>query len=542
MNEEKTTEKVACLECGKRMTYINNKHLMSHKMTAEEYHKKYPDALMKSALVTAKLKERSVKSNASRKGKPRSEEERAKIAAANKRNGLKRIGIKTGPMKQEQKDLLSAIQKKKYADGISVAYNLGKKISEETKKKISISLTGKVRKKESIAKQIATRKANGIPSSMKGKKHSQATKDLIAQKSSSWQHAKRPFLRSVMLPKIESANLNLLNTIDADIFELECCICGHIFTRTPQMFQPSKYHPEVCDQCFPLSKRSNAEIEIENLIRNFLPEEERIISGDMELISPLEIDIHVPSRKIAVEYCGLYWHSELYGKHRYYHRKKLETVNQKGIKLITIFEDEWINKRSIVENMLKNAFGVISTKIDARKCKIEEVSSEDANNFLKENHIQGRGRSVVRYGLYFENELVSLMTFSNSEISRKLTGWEINRFCSKLGINVRGAAAKLFSKFVKDHNPDIVTSYADLRWGTGNVYGFLGFEKIRNTVPNYWYIKANDIKRYHRYGLRKTDQDDPKQTEWEIRKSEGWNRIWDCGHAKWLWLNPVNQP
>lgn len=259
------------------------------------------------------------------------------------------------------------------------------------------------------------------------------------------------------------------------------------------------------------------------------------VRNDRKIIRPYELDIVDHTRLLAVEYCGIYWHSEKAGKDRFYHREKLDLCHAVGYRLITVFEDEWLNKRNIVESMVSNALGQNIEKINARSCEVKIIDSKTGNIFIEANHIQGRGRANVYYALYHGGEIVSLMSFSNNDISRRSVGWDINRFCSKLGMNVRGAAGKLFKAFVRDHNPEKVVSYADLRWGTGKVYGGIGFTHISDTLPNYWYFRDNEMKRYHRYGLRKNKEDDPSLTEWDNRQKQGWNRIWDCGHAKWVW-------
>jgi len=539
------TEKVSCVICQKQMTYINNRHLSSHGITAKEYHEKYPDHPLMTEKVAARLSERSVKSNASRKGVARSEQDLAAI-----REGISkrpsRVGIKMGPMSDEQKIKISETKKAMYADGTLICPTKGITLSDERKKAISESLKGRKGTEESKRKRRETHRANhdkGLHKSTKGRTLPQETRNKIGLKTTERYKRERAARREHMFEKIKVSNLKLLNAIDSDYFELECLKCGYQFKRRPMCFQPSKFHTDHCDQCFPISKRSLAEIELHDFVQSLIPNT-RIISSDVELIAPRELDILIPDFKFAIEYCGLYWHSEIMGKDRWYHYYKFKNCTEKGIRLITIFEDEWINNRPIVESMIRNALGLAVRKLDARKCTISKIESNIANDFLKQNHIQGRGRSNARYGLFYQNELVSVMTFSDSNISRKLEGWEINRFCSALGYSVRGGASRLFAAFIKDYAPETVVSFADLRWGEGKIYEKLGFErvvgkKLENTVPNYWYFQPKQMKRFHRYALRKNENDPVDQSEWEIRQQQGWNRIWDCGHAKWVWKVPT---
>ena len=261
------------------------------------------------------------------------------------------------------------------------------------------------------------------------------------------------------------------------------------------------------------------------------------IEHDRNLIAPYELDIVIPDKKIAIEYCGLYWHSEIAGKTKKYHIDKLKLCEAKGYRLITIFEDELIFNKDLVFSRLKNILGLgADYRIYARKCKIVSVSLKDASDFCNKNHIQGYGSvAVVRIGLEYNGSLVSVMTFSKPSIAKgscNIDGfWELHRFCSLKDTIVVGASSRLLEHFKRNNKWIRIYSYADRRWSCGDVYSKVGFTLEGNTAPNYWYIKNQ--RRVHRYGLRKTQEDSKNITEWELRKSQGWNRIWDCGNIRY---------
>lgn len=267
-----------------------------------------------------------------------------------------------------------------------------------------------------------------------------------------------------------------------------------------------------------------------------------IIYNDRKLISPFEIDILIPEIKIAVEYCGLYWHSEEY-RDNVYHLNKLEKCREKNYFLITIFEDEWVFKRNLVEERLKNIFKKSrSTKINARDCEIKEISPRDKNIFLEKFHIQGSDKSKIKLGAFYKNELVSVMTFSHGNISKgshyEEGVWELNRFCSNYNYHIPGVASKLIKYFERNYKWNTIFSYADRRWSEGNLYYKLGFDLKSITKPNYWYIK-NTI-RIHRFNLRKR-RDEPKEiSESVLRAADGYLKIWDCGNLKFIKVNEIN--
>jgi hypothetical protein len=279
---------------------------------------------------------------------------------------------------------------------------------------------------------------------------------------------------------------------------------------------------------------SNVISKSENEIKDFITSLNiPFISNDRKLIYPLEIDIYIQDHNLAIEFDGLYWHSELH-KPNNYHVNKTELCQKQGVQLIHIFEDEWLFKKDIVKSRLKNILGLTRDKIYGRKCIIKEVPIKDRDIFLNNNHIQGTVRASINLGLYYNDELVSLMTFNKPRlgIGTSFDGYELSRFCNKLDTNVVGGASKLLKYFIKHYRPNEIVSYADRRWSNGNLYETLEFNKLNVNKPNYSYII--NMSRKHRFNFRKSflkkDGFDTKnKTEHKIMLERGIFRIYDCG-------------
>lgn len=305
-------------------------------------------------------------------------------------------------------------------------------------------------------------------------------------------------------------------------------------------------HIPRCPECFPkMCVESNAERELYEFINSILDCE--IIRNDRSILDGKEVDIYVPEKNIAVEFDGIYWHSQITGgKNKKYHLQKTEQCEEQGIKLIHIFENEWVFKQDIVKQRLKHIFNVSDRPtFYARNCEVREIDNKAKFVFLNQHHIQGSGRSKVKLGLFHENRLVGVMTFGSPSISqghRKRAAWEIKRFA--LSASVLGAAGKLFKHFVREFEPDRVITYADRRWSSkfNNVYDKIGFEFNGTTQSNYFYFK-NTLQLEHRFNYRKNvlseklDKFDSELTEWENMQLNGYDRIWDCGHLKYEWTN-----
>jgi hypothetical protein len=303
------------------------------------------------------------------------------------------------------------------------------------------------------------------------------------------------------------------------------CVEGHEFEIIS-----SNYHSRIssnlplCTVCYPIG--DSISIKEEELYK--------FISSvyDGEVIQSyrdgLEIDIYLPDLKLGFEFNGLYWHSEKY-KSRNYHIDKTNFFKEKGIRIIHIWEDDWDFNRDILESQIINWIGSTPNKIFARKCSVRILDS--VSNFLNNNHIQGVDKSSLKLGLYYNDELVSVMTFDRFEGRTKMEegGWNLSRFCNKRGFNIVGGASKLLNYFIKNWNPTRIVSYADRDWSDGGLYYQLGFSMIKESKPDYKYFYES--VRTHKSNFKKSKLK-YECTESEYMNSIGIYRIWDCGKIK----------
>jgi len=281
---------------------------------------------------------------------------------------------------------------------------------------------------------------------------------------------------------------------------------------------------------------SSDEKEICDFIKSFY--NETIITNTTSVIGPKEIDIYLPEKNLAVEFDGIYWHSfdQIESKQeRMKHLSKTIGCQDKGIQLLHIFENEWNNKKDIVKSIIAAKLNHYETKIFARKCEVRPVShGGDVVNFTTSNHIQGFVNSSINIGLYFNNEIVSLMTFSKPRFNSNYE-WELVRFCNKLNTKIIGGASKLLTYFEKMHNPKSIISYADRRYSNGNLYKTLGFAFVRCSRPNYFYTKdlstLESRMKYQKHNLSEMlEEFDSEITESQNMFNNGYRRIWDCGN------------
>lgn len=284
----------------------------------------------------------------------------------------------------------------------------------------------------------------------------------------------------------------------------------------------------------------------ENSLVSFISDligKENIIVRDRQTICPLELDIFIPSKKIALEYNGNFWHSDamLYFRKdrdtteldvKKYHLRKTELCKEKGIHLIHIFEYEWqdnVKKERLKKFLTDILLPEKRIKVYARKCSLKELSSKECNAFLEENHLQGKDTSNIRVGLFFEDMLVACMTFCKPRFSKKYD-WELSRFVVKSGYSVTGAGGKLLNYF-KKHFKGSIISYSDISKMTGNLYRSLGFQELESSEPNYVWIKGDTIlTRYQTQKHKLLEKGLLGETEESIMREQGFFKLYDCGN------------
>jgi hypothetical protein len=329
---------------------------------------------------------------------------------------------------------------------------------------------------------------------------------------------------------------------DNDNYTFFCDKCGNNFNINKRAYQTRReLDVNICTICNPIGSfsMSGEEKNLKEFICKYY--DNRILCNE-KIITPYELDIYLPDLKLAFEFNGLFWHSEIY-KDNHYHFSKTEECEKQGIRLIHIYEDDWTYKQDIVKSRILNLLGK-SNRIYARKCTIGEINDNKlVREFLEQNHIQGFIGSKIKIGLFYKNELVSLMTFGNLRKSmgqkNKENIYEVLRFCNVLNTNIIGGASKLFKYFLKNYNPKDIISYADRSWSNGGIYEKLGFRFVHKTKPNYYYI-IDGIRKY-RFNYRKDKLikkgADPNKTEHEIMLEKGIFRIYDSGSIKLKYEN-----
>ena len=316
-----------------------------------------------------------------------------------------------------------------------------------------------------------------------------------------------------------------------------CPIHG-FYKQTPD----SHIHSGGCPKCG--STLSKNEDEIISFLETKL--KEPIEQRNRSVLHNKEIDIYIPSKKIGIEYHGLYWHSDKHIRmHKNYHLNKTLLAENNGVRLIQIFEDEYVNKKEIVLNKLLHILQYkdeSKEKINARKCYVKEIEKKDALIFLDKYHIQGFVRGTIHLGCFFKDKLIGVMSFTKEQ--KNTNKWELTRFATDYNYICRGVGGKLFNYFINNYNPSEIKSFADRRWSTleNSLYEKIGFKFEKFLKPDYRYYneKINKYERIHKFNFRKKILQKKynlciEDTETTMAKQLGYYKIYDCGLIKYIW-------
>lgn len=250
----------------------------------------------------------------------------------------------------------------------------------------------------------------------------------------------------------------------------------------------------------------------------------RVERENRTVLGGLHIDIWAPEHNTGIEYHGSYWHTQERVGNK--HREKWERAEAAGVRLIQIFDFEWMDNPAAVEARLRSLLGASDT-LAARKCLLRSATRSEAAAFFREIHTQGAGSNPeAAYGLFDGERLMACMSFGPHRF--KGEGWEMLRYASRG--RVQGGFSRLLKAFVVEHKPELITSYCDLRWGNGSAYRGAGFVLDGITRPDYWYVLREKRILRHAARARPTGQ-----TEKEWAAEHGYQKVLGVGHQRWVW-------
>lgn len=251
----------------------------------------------------------------------------------------------------------------------------------------------------------------------------------------------------------------------------------------------------------------------ENDVINFVKSiyDEEVLNNIRDIISPKELDVYIPSKNVAIECDGLYWHSDEI-KSNDYHFNKTISCEEKGIRLLHIFEDEWNFKKEICKSIIAESLGIYQNKIDSEKCFASEINENSAKEFLENNSIYEFEITDAYFGLFYDTELVYVVSLKDEQF--------IIQECAKLNTFVENGLNKLINFIITQINNSVFIE-VDRRLQNIEFYKSCGFKKVSESKPNYFYVFGHN-----------REKEMSKLAENYRFSEEETRRIYDCGYIK----------
>ncbi len=322
---------------------------------------------------------------------------------------------------------------------------------------------------------------------------------------------------------------------DTRMVKMKCSNEKHEYESTYFMLRRRNIKNScLCTICNPIDlKISGMEIELKQFIENNYKDE--IIHNDKTILKPKHLDIYLPKLNLGIEFNGLYWHGQ-HNEDNFYHLNKYKGCLDKGIRLFMIWEDEWIDKGIIIDSILSDLLKLNNKElINITNCIIKEVSNEDSIDFLEDNHIEGPINAGIRLGLYYEEELVSLMCLMKVKGPKaKDDSYQLSRFCNRIDLRIVDAEFLLFNYFLSNCNVSSIISKIDRSKYVGELEEKLGFV-LRNEIDlDYWWcfdkLKRENKTNWTKPKLVKLGYSVDKTADQILEEDLNGYKIWNCGY------------
>lgn len=308
-----------------------------------------------------------------------------------------------------------------------------------------------------------------------------------------------------------------------DRLRFQCVKCGAEQLKSLAMLEESP----ICFSCAP--KESRGQLEIYNFVKSLTPD---ALLSDRSLITPQEVDIRIPSARLAVEYNGLYWHSTSNLPDKMYHEKKRRLITAAGHRFFMVFEDEWRDRRPLVEGMLRHRIRRPLEVLDARRLTVERLSSKASSAFFESTHLEGSTPSTLSHGLVdSDGRIVAAMSLRRPfHASRAAESLEVARSATLPGLSIRGWLGRLTSaskRAASELGARSLISYVDARVGDGGSYLAAGWTLEKSPgSPRFWW--TNYQTRFNRFKY-KADRS-RGMTQEQVAAEAGVVEIWGCGN------------
>jgi len=293
------------------------------------------------------------------------------------------------------------------------------------------------------------------------------------------------------------------------------CSKNHVWESSIDTRTQGLHDFSGCMECWANSVVSKAEQELYDFIVSL-----GVVAHQSQrglLSKRQEVDIYIPSQKLAIEYNGVYWHSEATGKDSHYHYDKYKSALSKGIELIQIWEDDWNARKQTIKRELARKLNrmdeyqtLYSDSIvqPAGSVSAHDIPSTRAQSFMLHHNIAGFVEAQQYLGLLDEaDKLLGLIAYDIDDST-------VTIIAHANGDTVDASFTQLLATLQEQHPAHEINIIASNDFNQSQTLADLGFKKESEIDPGFSYVVR---------GKRRLQVEDPTK----------FPRIWDAGKTGW---------
>ena len=159
--------------------------------------------------------------------------------------------------------------------------------------------------------------------------------------------------------KVKECGYTLISIVN-DFLNIHCEKCNNNFLIKKYLFNKRLLkNNTICIHCNKLHGKSNFEYKIYEYIKENYNGE---IITNYNKWKKFQIDIYLPKLNLGIECNGLWWHSEVY-RNENYHFEKFKFFKEKNIRILNIWEDEFLYECGNIKTKLFNNLNNIHNNI-----------------------------------------------------------------------------------------------------------------------------------------------------------------------------------
>lgn len=162
--------------------------------------------------------------------------------------------------------------------------------------------------------------------------------------------------------------------------------------------------------------------------------------------------------------------------------------------IFIVYEDWWVKKPEVIKSKISSIFGK-NQRIFARKCTVRKIDKITGANFINDNHILESAVSKHQIGIFYKDELVSVLIFASPRNFSSGKSGELLRFCNKKFITVVGGLSKMLKVYIELYKPNNIMTYIAPEWGTGAGFKSVGFKEVSRKEDIHFYCNPKTGER-----------------------------------------------